>query len=118
MAGKRAIWQPGEEGTPRRLVLELLPSASHAGSVKNGAFGSSLSLSVFSFPIFPNLSKTTRTMDSKTGDYAMVSGPSKTVRLTTSVCATWGPWRSPLGAKKSVPGWYLTPDSSQSPDST
>ena len=40
----------------------------------------------------------------RTEFYAKVSGPSKIVRLMTSVFATCGPWRSPFGAWKSVPG--------------
>src|SRR5438067_1902110 len=32
-----------------------------------------------------------------------VRGPSKTVRLITSLFATCGPWALPLGAKKNVP---------------
>jgi hypothetical protein len=35
---------------------------------------------------------------------ATVRGPSKVVRLMTSVLATWGPCRVPRGAKKRVPG--------------
>ncbi len=42
-----------------------------------------------------------RIVPSQTG--STVSGPSKTVRLTTSVWAKWGPWAAPLGAWKKVP---------------
>gem|GEM_PF-4115861 len=36
--------------------------------------------------------------------HATVKGPSKVVRLITSVFATCGPCATPFGAKKSVPG--------------
>src|SRR5665213_2621076 len=47
---------------------------------------------------------------------ATVSGPSKIVRLNTSVLATCGPCCSPRGAKKKAPVLYVTPSSSHCPE--